>query len=222
MNENLKQVSVIHSGVAAFIANTMTIVFFPFETLRTRFQVYDGFSQNQIQRYSSSLKAVKTIAQKEGVWALYRGCYMNLFGSFANFIYFSAYQNCKNFHHNLKDEYPETFKFLTSSEAAAFSTLFSTPLWTIKTRIQLQGYKEDSPIHSIYQCCSKTIKVEGVRGFCRGMLPSMVLASHGVVLMYSYETLKEMDWFSSPVNGGLSKLLASSSLFPVHTIRTRQ
>jgi hypothetical protein len=74
---------------------------------------------------------------------------------------------------------------------------------------------------------------EGPKSFFKGYLPSLFLASYGMIQMYSYENVNyllgfksnqkmTMDNFFIPfMTGGFSKCFASATLMPINVVRLR-
>ena len=78
----------------------------------------------------------------EGLSALYRGVFINIFaGSIANSIFFYVYTDGKK-RYNYDPNNPYSLKtILISLRAGLVSMAATTPLWTIKTRLAL--FKEE-------------------------------------------------------------------------------
>ena len=74
---------------------------------------------------------------------------------------------------------------------------------------------------------------EGPKAFFKGLAPSILLSSYGIIQMYSYENVnlffgfksgQKMSWdnfFIPFFVGGLSKSVASISLMPINVVRLR-
>jgi solute carrier family 25 (mitochondrial folate transporter), member 32 len=78
---------------------------------------------------------------------------------------------------------------LSGIEAGAAMVFITNPFWLLKTRLQLQGavgqgnLRYNGPVDAI-----RTIfREEGVLGFYKGIVPALLLTSHGAVQV----------WFSS-------------------------
>ena len=76
------------------------------------------------------------------------------------------------------------------------------------------------------------IKEEGVKGLYKGIVPALLLTSHGAVQFASYEALKSLleknrehgqqqSPVASMIIGGLSKILASTITYPYQVIKSR-
>eukprot|EP00966_Prymnesium_polylepis_P186251 4317539-Prymnesium_polylepis.1 len=90
--------------------------------------------------------------------------------------------------------------------AGVFATLIIHPVFTVKTRLQLQlrveGSAEHLPgtlvpgaardnYHGTWNAVSRMVREEGMLSLYRGMGPSMLLVSHGSVQFLVYEHAKE-------------------------------
>jgi solute carrier family 25, member 33/36 len=76
--------------------------------------------------------------KKEGFRSLYRGVVMNtIAGSIANSIFFFVYQDGKKRYKFDKDKPYDLQTILISYRAGLCSTIITTPMWTVKTRMVL-------------------------------------------------------------------------------------
>ena len=84
---------------------------------------------------------------------------------------------------------------LSALLAGSFSTLSTSPLWVVKTRFMLQSSK--SPEHMRYRTTWEAFRLiyrtEGLRGFYRGLVPSLLGVSHVVVQFPLYEFFKRLS-----------------------------
>ena len=73
---------------------------------------------------------------------------------------------------------------------------------------------------------------EGPLAFYKGFVPSLFLASYGMIQMYCYENINHLCGFKSAriswdnflvpfLTGGFSKCFASAFLMPVNVVRLR-
>lgn len=71
-------------------------------------------------------------------------------------------------------------------EAGVIMVMFTNPMWLIKTRLQLQGSTAEGVAkHRQYSGIVDAVvtigKEEGIRGFYKGIIPGLLLTSHGAV-----------------------------------------
>ena len=85
-------------------------------------------------------------------------------------------------------------------EAGSCLVLVFNPLWVIKTRMTLQGAEPSARQYkSVTDAFATIIREEGVQGLYRGLVPAMLLTSHGAIQFAVYEQLK--SWGRTPAAG---------------------
>lgn len=133
---------------------------------------------------------------------------------------------------------------LSATEAGVAVSLMTNPIWVVKTRLQLQDKASIRvPNTRLYSgaidCFKSIIREEGVRGLYSGLLPSLLLVSHGAIQLAAYEKLKKIA-ISLPKNsnhddsernriyiseagvcGALSKAAATLVTYPYQVMRSR-
>ena len=112
--------------------------------------------------------------------------------------------------------------------------IVTTPFWVVKTRLAL--YREShlqQRGNVIWNVVKDMASNEGPKAFFKGMGPSILLSTYGIIQMYSYENVNlflgyksgqkmTKDNFLIPfVTGGLSKSLASFTMMPINVVRLR-
>lgn len=110
----------------------------------------------------------------------------------------------------------------------------TTPLWVLKTRLVLHRSAHQAIEPYLFYSLSKEMLLnEGVKSFFKGYVPSLFLATYGMIQMYSYENInfflgytsgQKMTWenFLIPfMTGGFSKCFASAFLMPINVVRLR-
>ncbi|KAF8986502.1 hypothetical protein BGZ46_000033 [Entomortierella lignicola] len=114
--------------------------------------------------------------------------------------------------------------------AGATSTTMTNPLWVIKTRFMTQNeytpYRYNNTLHAF----TTIYRVEGLRGFYKGLGSSLMGISHVALQFPLYEKLrfwlksKDSDQVSSTnilIASSSSKMAASVATYPHEVIRTR-
>ena len=120
--------------------------------------------------------------------------------------------------------------------------LFTNPIWVVKVRLQLQNKtqfqnnKELVAYKGLIDTVWRIIKEEGIRGLYRGLVPSLALVGHAAIQVTLYEWLKNyialqregekglggaVTVKESLVASTISKVVASTSLYPLQVVRTR-
>lgn len=122
--------------------------------------------------------------------------------------------------------------FLASGTSGILTALCTNPIWVIKTRMLSTSRDAPGAYKSIRQGTTHLWKTEGLRGFYRGLIPSLFGVSHGAIQFMAYEQLKN-HWSTS--RGGrdnltnldflllsaASKMFAGSVTYPYQVVRAR-
>ncbi len=91
------------SSASAFVGSCGTLLLFPLETIKTRFQgilfmhpyvvVNDGAANNPVPKYRGVFDALRTIVRTEGIPALFRGVGVYFIGAnIASMTFFYMYE----------------------------------------------------------------------------------------------------------------------------------
>eukprot|EP00455_Lapot_gusevi_P044361 TRINITY_DN5530_c0_g1_i1.p1 TRINITY_DN5530_c0_g1~~TRINITY_DN5530_c0_g1_i1.p1 ORF type:complete len:259 (+),score=68.89 TRINITY_DN5530_c0_g1_i1:136-912(+) len=75
-------------------------------------------------------------------------------------------------------------------------------------------------------CMRRVVQEEGVLALYRGLLPSILLCSHGSLQFMMFESVKSMFGVAPTssqvfISGGVSKIFSTTATFPISTIRAR-
>ncbi|KAL8680575.1 MAG: hypothetical protein Q9186_003267 [Xanthomendoza sp. 1 TL-2023] len=109
----------------------------------------------------------------------------------------------------------------------------TNPIWVIKTRMLSTPSHHPGAYRSISHGTRQIHQAEGIRGFYRGLIPSLLGVSHGALQFMAYEQLKRYR-ISHLVDGesslstidyfwlsGASKVFAGSLTYPYQVVRSR-
>lgn len=208
-------------------------------------QVQDGTVH--AMRYSSVFGAVKDIWKTEGIRGFYRGMVASAWGSGMSWgLYFYFYEACKRRllandggsgtsageAGGRASKLSPMQHMYAAWEGGSITCLFTNPLWLIKTRMQLQTNSPSRPEGGAYRglthALKTIIKEEGPLGLYRGLLPALILTSHGMVQFGVYEELKAVvaipDRMQSAYYfafGGISKAAAVTVTYPYQVVKAR-
>ncbi|KAI4229305.1 MAG: hypothetical protein L6R36_000957 [Xanthoria steineri] len=122
---------------------------------------------------------------------------------------------------------------LASGVAGAMTAVCTNPIWVIKTRMLSTASRHPGAYQSISHGTQQIYRAEGVRGFYRGLIPSLFGVSHGALQFMAYEQFKRCRtsqherwgrklstidylWLS-----GVSKVFAGSVTYPYQVVRSR-
>lgn len=123
---------------------------------------------------------------------------------------------------------------LAGTEAGSIMVLLTNPFWLIKTRLQIQGQSTDGKKYKGFIDALITIpKEEGLLGLYKGIIPALLLTSHGAIQFMVYEYLKKWSaqFRSAGIDtqpplvslfiGGLSKIIAATVTYPYQVVKSR-
>lgn len=98
---------------------------------------------------------------------------------------------------------------MTSGLAGLGATVFTNPIWVVKTRMLSSGQDKPGAYRGMIHGWREILRHEGFPGLYRGLAPSLFGVSHGAVQFAVYEVLK--GWSSSSSSSSSSTSSASSS-----------
>lgn len=214
---------------------------YPLITISTRAQVESK------RAHSTTLDAVRSIIQREGISGLYAGLDSALFGiSVTNFVYYYWYEWTRAGFEKAAITSDRASKKLTTVEsmiagalAGSATVLITNPIWVINTRMTArknasdertlpgnEGKPKRSP--STLATLVSLLREEGIRGLFAGVLPALVLVINPILQYTIFEQLKNMLEKRRKVTpkdafllGAIGKLMATSITYPYITVKSR-
>lgn len=219
--------------IAGFTAGTAaTLVVHPFDVLKTRLQL-----ETKQSRWGSSLNILRGIIRDEGSYAaLYRGLMPNLVGNSVSWaLYFLFYGQAKDIFQTYRGagaQLRSADYFLASGSSGVLTALLTNPIWVLKTRILSSGRNAPGAYQNMSHGIAEIWRNEGLKGFWRGLVPSLFGISHGAVQFAAYEQLKNYRRNQKPgkqdlnnadylILSGASKIFAGSITYPYQVLRVR-
>eukprot|EP00744_Colponema_vietnamica_P019599 GILI01027760.1.p1 GENE.GILI01027760.1~~GILI01027760.1.p1 ORF type:complete len:329 (-),score=45.87 GILI01027760.1:27-1013(-) len=205
----------------------------PLDLLKTRLQVQ---KETVNPKYKGMIDGFKVIFKEEGARGLYSGLGPTLLGLIPNWaVYFTSYSWLKSYISNLTGSDPVTnhWVHISSSMGAGCITAGATnPIWVVKVRMQTQStlMHPDHHYTGIIDCFRRIKREEGMKGFYRGLGPSLIGVSHVMIQFPMYEKIKNTFEKSSGqsatitqmvVASAVSKAIASSITYPHEVLRSR-
>ncbi|KAI8574794.1 hypothetical protein RHMOL_Rhmol01G0381300 [Rhododendron molle] len=210
----------------------------PLDVIKTRFQVH-GLSalNNGSVKGSVIVGSLAQIFQREGLRGMYRGLSPTVLALLPNWaVYFTIYDQLKSIlcsddgNHHLSIG----ANVIAASGAGAATTIFTNPLWVVKTRLQTQGMRAGVvPYRSTLSALRRIAHEEGIRGLYSGLVPALAGISHVAIQFPAYETIKiyladrgdtTMDKLGASdvaVASSVSKIFASTLTYPHEVVRSR-
>jgi solute carrier family 25 (mitochondrial folate transporter), member 32 len=121
--------------------------------------------------------------------------------------------------------------FVSSGISGVITAVLTNPIWVIKTRMLSSGRGAPGAYRGMLHGSSEIFKNEGIRGFWRGLIPSLFGISHGAVQFAAYEQLKnrrkrqlhggELSNWDYLTLSGASKVFAGTITYPYQVVRVR-
>uniref|UniRef100_A0A674PGX1 Solute carrier family 25 member 36a n=1 Tax=Takifugu rubripes TaxID=31033 RepID=A0A674PGX1_TAKRU len=157
-------------------------------------------------------------------------------------IYFAAYSKAKEKLNGVLEP-DSTQVHMLSAGMAGFTAITATnPIWLIKTRLQLETRSRGERRMNAIECVGRVYRMDGLRGFYRGMSASYAGISETVIHFVIYESIKRKlsefkanssmdeeeesvknasDFVGMMLAAATSKTCATSIAYPHEVIRTR-
>lgn len=199
--------------------------------------VRGDIAAEQNAKYLGLSATLRKIWRDDGIRGFYRGLGPTIFGYLPTWaIYFTVYDTSKQtLARDLGTTGEEDFlnHILSALTAGAISTVCTSPLWVVKTRFMLQSLKDKSvkPYRHTGDAFVQIYKSEGLRGFYKGLLPSLFGVSHVAVQFPLYESFKslarerldsdELQPSTILLCSSSAKMIASVTTYPHEVLRTR-
>lgn len=200
----------------------------PLEVLRTRMQASGA------GRAGRSVAAVtRSIAAAHGLAGFYRGLGVSILGSLpSRSIYFATYAKTKALLANFVGSDSPLAHLTAAVAAGGTSNFIMSPLWVVRTRMQLGGHQYRGYVHA----CGKILSQEGPAGLYRGFSASLWGTSEAAIHFVLYERLKklqlahmeehassgkraELTPFQYTATAAVSKFIASVATYPHERVR---
>ncbi|KNE66186.1 hypothetical protein AMAG_10431 [Allomyces macrogynus ATCC 38327] len=223
----------------------------PFELVKTRLQS-SAHTQLVKNRFfytatsaplSGTVDIVRSIYKTEGLWAFWKGIGPTLLGVIpARAIYFATYNEAKRALTKLNGGESSAVYMGSAISAGVATTISTSPIWLVKTRMQLQSNQQNPRYRSSWDCLTKVVREEGFFSLYRGLSASLIGISEGTIQWLIYEELKKLqaqrrdlppasaagastksltDWVEYFACAAVAKLTAATLTYPHEVIRTR-
>ncbi|CCH42505.1 Calcium-binding mitochondrial carrier protein [Wickerhamomyces ciferrii] len=227
----------ILSGLSAgFLTTTIT---HPLDLFKIRIQL-DINSNTHLQAIQKILKEFKS--SPKPFLEIYRGLSLNIIGnSTAWSIYFTSYRIFKDLINKqstssdsliLKDSNLQSWQYLISAfGAGSFTALLTNPIWVLKTRILSTSKSSPGAYSNIKDGVLRVLNEEGIRGFWKGLIPSLMGVGQGALQFTIYDTLKyqirkddnmgKLHFLEYISMSCFSKIIALLIMYPCQVLKSR-
>ena len=197
------------SGVEAGVV--LVLAFNPLWLVKTRLAL-QGIDTTRGKPYNGLIQTLKIIVKEEGFIGLYKGVVPALFLTSHGAIQFASYEKLKeysNSHYKATDSsaVPSWVPIITGGISKIFASTVTYPYQVIKSRLQQRPNVEapgstnrdlrsmlhgNSKYSGFIDCIQKIWKLEGIRGYFRGVVPNALkVAPSAALTFFTYEeTLK--------------------------------
>ncbi|XP_022608295.1 mitochondrial thiamine pyrophosphate carrier isoform X1 [Seriola dumerili] len=177
------QTAGVHFICGGLAACSATVVCQPLDTLRTRFA-----AQGEPKVYRNLRHAVSAMCRSEGVLTFYRGLCPTLMAVFPyaglQFFFYNVFKKLLAPPPNAGKSGVGLRSLVCGSGAGMISKTITYPFDLFKKRLQVGGF-ETARVHfgqvrsyrGLVDCMVQIAKEEGVRGFFKGLSPSLVKAA---------------------------------------------
>ncbi|KAJ0057985.1 hypothetical protein NL108_007207, partial [Boleophthalmus pectinirostris] len=178
------QTAGVHFVCGGLAACSATVFCQPLDTLRTRFA-----AQGEPKIYMNLRHAVFTMWRSEGALTFYRGLSPTLMAVFPyaglQFFFYNVFKKMLAPAPNAKNSGGNLQSLLSGSGAGMISKTITYPFDLFKKRLQVGGFEEARlrfgeqvrTYKGLLDCTSQIAKEEGLRGFFKGLSPSLLKAA---------------------------------------------
>lgn len=227
------------SQAAAAVA---TFAVCPLDTVRYRYMAQDGTKarRHNGHYYTQLARAMRVILREEGARTFLRGSHIAVFGATASWgIYMSGYKAGQRALYGAlgwdlgdKNFAADTF---VSTWASLLNATLTTPVWLIKTRMQIEDASGSAATERKYSTFWRgvrhVVETDGARALWRGLQMQLAMSATNAVYFPLYELMKRRvqhatgrDKLSSAeicACTALSKSIIAFVTNPLFVIRTR-
>lgn len=177
------QTAGVHFICGGLSACSATVVCQPLDTLRTRFA-----AQGETKVYRNLRHAVSTMCRSEGVLTFYRGLSPTLLAVFPyaglQFFFYNVFKKLLTPPSKGGSWRGHLGSLVCGSGAGMISKTMTYPFDLFKKRLQVGGF-EAARVHfgqvrsyrGLVDCMVRIAKEEGIRGFFKGLSPSLMKAA---------------------------------------------
>lgn len=198
--------------------------------------------KSNTSKYKSVTQALITIVKEEGLISLWKG---HLTGQLLStsfvVVQFGSFEVLTKYVFKVAPQLLDSAQsktmthFVCGGLAAVIATMANQPIDVLKTRLITQG--EPRMYNGLADACVKIFRYEGVRGFYKGVTPSLLLVAPQSAVTFSvYEmmnicwrrlgldpdkTTNRMNAFQSAFNGAVAGVVSKTIVYPMDVVKRR-
>ncbi|KAL9651787.1 hypothetical protein ABK040_014432 [Willaertia magna] len=225
------------NAVSGSVSGVITAVALaPLDVVKTRLMIqriphkaHYSHHHPEKQLYRGILPTMRQMVHTEGFSSLYKGLGTNLLGYVPNWaVYFTSYEYLKEVFAKPLANHESLNHMASSMLSGALTSIVTSPMWVIKTRMQTQVEKQ---YRNTFHAFREILKNEGIRGLYRGLIPSFFGLIHVGVQFPLYEYFKKSlrlkhnkesnSMLEIMIAGSVSKCIASVVAYPHEVLRSR-
>ncbi|XP_065006899.1 uncharacterized protein LOC103978919 isoform X1 [Musa acuminata AAA Group] len=202
----------LSNGAAGLVSNVFSCVYFvPLDVISQRLMV-QGLPE--MIKYNGPFDVIRKVLRSEGLHGLYRGFGITVATqSPASALWWGAYGAAQHViwrslgYQNDAEKKPSQLELVTvqataGTLAGACSSIITTPIDTIKTRLQVMNGYVGRP--SVTKTMKRLVEEDGWRGFYRGFGPRFLnMSLWGTSMIVTYELTSKTPTFCSSVGNVL-------------------
>ncbi|KAK2748773.1 mitochondrial thiamine pyrophosphate transporter [Myotisia sp. PD_48] len=227
---------VVVAGAVAGLVSRFCIAPLDVVKIRLQLQIHslsDPLSHNNVSgpTYKGTFSALRTIAQQEGITALWKG---NIPAELLYVCYggmqFTSYRSMTQLLHTLPEQHrlPSGVEaFVSGAVAGGLATTTTYPCDLLRTRFAAQGNNKVYP--SLLSSIRMIAHHEGPRGFFRGLTAAIgQIVPYMGMFFTTYEALRqpissvELPFGSGDATAGMiASVIAKTGVFPLDLVRKR-
>lgn len=201
-----------HSFAGFFSGFLTRAIIQPLDVLKIRFQLQEEAFKSGHGKYRSILQAISLIHNEEGIRAFWKGHVpAQGLSSLYGLVQFTVFENLsRKIRHSAILSNDHVTDFVCGSVAGCSATTTTIPLDVIRTRLVAQG--KSKVYRGSADAFFKIWQVEGVRGYFRGLIPSLCQIIPFAGLNFMCYNLFNRFWLETFRNSGV--LLGKCSAAP--------
>ena len=207
----------------------------PFEVIRTS-SIINQHKINSIT-FAGMLKIIKLIKDSEGIKGFFRGGGLSIIKTtFGYTLFFSGLESMNSLSSKSKEQIPlfsylplQFIHFANAVFSKTLTTLLISPINVLKTRFEVIGNHEYS---SITQAMTKIYQTEGIYGFYRGIVATVIRDGPYSGIQYAlYKSILDLSTWYNEKNANnkghiifaasVSSSIAIMMTYPFDNIRVR-